>query len=314
MCAGRFGDYQSMTSRPLVSVVIPTYCRATVREAVESALNQTYQPVEVIVVDDSGEGAARTWLSDDLDIELLCPDLNLGSNRARKYGFERSNGDYVHFLDDDDVLAPEKVAQCVDVFSDSPSLSVVYSGVEFRGECHYPKPDAEGDVLERALEFDMWPCMTSSMLIERDAIDYAELFEELPGGDDLQMMIELADKGDFGYVDEILVEKGDPEDSRGGSKGAVDGRFEILTDYGELYQRCPDSVYRSARGDAEFHQAKYYLNERLWSVRAILSMARHCYWKPDTTLDCGLKIAASLLGRPGWRAGNWLQDTVRGGG
>jgi glycosyltransferase involved in cell wall biosynthesis len=295
-------------------VVIPTYYRDDIRKAVDSALKQTYEPVEIIVVDDSGEGAAKEWIQEDDAVELCCLDSNVGSNLARQHGFKRANGAYVQFLDDDDVLKPTKIAECIEVFSEQPSLSVVHTGVEFRGECHYPKAGIKGDVLETALRFDMWPCMTSSMLIDREAIENSEVFKNTSGADDLQMMIELAAEGTFGYVDDILVKKGDPPNTKGGSKGAVDGRFEILEQYKDLYESLPSSVYGSARADAEFHRAKYYLDERLWSFTAVLSMVRHCYWTPIETSRCGLKIAAALLGRPGWRLANGVQNAIRARG
>lgn len=299
-----------MRSSPLVSVIIPTYYRRDVVDAVESAVLQTYENVEVIVVDDSGEGYAAQWFDSREDVLYAPLETNQGANSARRVGFDRSSGNYVHFLDDDDRLKPEKIEKSVEAMRGRDDLAVVYSGVDFDGESQYPDPDCRGEVLRDALEFEMWPCMTSTMLIRRTAIEQSEVFVELPGGDDLQMMIELARFGEFEFVDEVLVKKSRSPDARGASKGAFEGRFKIIDKYSKLYQEHPNEVQHKAISETEFTKAKYYLENRIWSLIAVTSMFRHCRIDPDSGILCPIKILASVFGRPGWKVSNRARDQL----
>lgn len=299
-----------MAHTPLTSIVIPTYFRESVVEAVDSARNQTYERIEVIVVDDSGEAFAKPLVDEDDQVSVVTLDANRGSMEARRIGFELAGGEYIQFLDDDDSLRPSKIEHCLEVFSTEPKCPVVYTGLRFRNENVYPDPEVQGDVLAAALRFEMFPCSTSTMVIRSDALSTANAFQQISGGDDLQMMIELAQLGPFKYVDEILIDKGDPARSKGGSKASVEGRFTLLDRYADLYDQQPYSVYRTARSNAEFHRAKYHLSTDLWSANAILSMMRHCYWEPTMSGKCLLKILGSLFGRPGWRVSEQLYDKV----
>lgn len=91
-----------------VSVVITTYYRNDLlRGAVESALAQTHEPVEVILVDGSGEAHARP-VAEEYPVEYIAQNRDRGAQAARNAGAERVVGEYVQFLDDDDRLLPEK--------------------------------------------------------------------------------------------------------------------------------------------------------------------------------------------------------------
>jgi GT2 family glycosyltransferase len=95
---------------PLVSVVIPTYNRATmVERAVRSALAQDYEALEVVVVDDgsSDDTAARLAVFGDR-VRLVCHPVNRGASAARNTGIEAARGEYVALLDSDDLWAPDK--------------------------------------------------------------------------------------------------------------------------------------------------------------------------------------------------------------
>jgi hypothetical protein len=123
-------------------------------------------------------------------------------------------------------------------------------------------------------------------------------------------MIELASFGEFEFVDEVLVEKSRSPDARGASKGAFEGRFEIIEKYSKLYQEHPNEVQYKALSETEFTKAKYYLENRVWSLIAVTSMLRHCRIDPDPGILCPLKILASVFGRPGWQLSNRARDQL----
>ncbi|HEY6445201.1 MAG TPA: glycosyltransferase family 2 protein [Acidobacteriaceae bacterium] len=113
-----------MISKPLISVVIPTYNRAEPTiAAIRSVLAQTYTPLELLVVDDGStdgssalvETSIRSLASEGHDVHYL-RKLNEGSSSARNLGIERARGEHIAFLDSDDVWLPEKLAIQVDAF------------------------------------------------------------------------------------------------------------------------------------------------------------------------------------------------------
>ncbi|EFC7328542.1 glycosyltransferase family 2 protein, partial [Escherichia coli] len=95
-----------------VSVVIPTHSRPNLlRKAIESVLNQTYKPCEIIVVDDTeSEETARclSVINSDIPIRLKY-NTSSGAGSSRNLGAKIANGDFVAFLDDDDLWLPTKL-------------------------------------------------------------------------------------------------------------------------------------------------------------------------------------------------------------
>lgn len=96
---------------PIVSVIIPTYNRASfIRETLESVLAQTYQNLDIIVVDDGSTDNTATVLADFKNqIRFFQLDQNRGGPHARNLGFRESVGDYIQFLDSDDLLDSRKI-------------------------------------------------------------------------------------------------------------------------------------------------------------------------------------------------------------
>ena len=111
-----------------VSVIIPTYNRAaTVLGAVQSALDQTYSSIEVIVVDDGSTDDTAERLSIFLPRINFLRQKNAGPSAARNYGARHANGEILAFLDSDDVWMPDKIARQVallDVYGNAMTCCV----------------------------------------------------------------------------------------------------------------------------------------------------------------------------------------------
>jgi glycosyltransferase involved in cell wall biosynthesis len=104
---------------PLVSICIPTYNRrARLEAALDSALTQSYEPLEVVVVDDaSTDGTARAiGAIDDPRLRLGVNPTRLGQNANRNRSVALARGELLKFLDDDDLLDPDCVARLVEPF------------------------------------------------------------------------------------------------------------------------------------------------------------------------------------------------------
>ena len=116
---------------PLVSTVIPVYNRANLlMDSVDSVINQTYRPVEVIIVDDGSTDETPNVIA---DLSRRWPDLvkvvrqaNAGPGPARQHGLELARGDFVQFLDSDDLLLPEKFSYQVAALIANPEAQICY--------------------------------------------------------------------------------------------------------------------------------------------------------------------------------------------
>ena len=118
-----------MPSSGKVSVIIPNYNYAQfVGEAIESVLNQTYKDIELIVVNNGSTDNSLEILSKYSTKIHLINQENLGQSGARKSGLEQSTGNYIAFLDADDIWAPEKIEKQILLFTSKVEL--VYCGIK----------------------------------------------------------------------------------------------------------------------------------------------------------------------------------------
>lgn len=112
----------------LVSVIIPTYNRAQLAgRAVRSALAQTYRPLEIIVVDDGSTDDTAAVLRAFGDRIQVIRQANQGRSLARNHGLAAATGEYVAFLDSDDVWSPDALAAEVEVLHANPRAGICYS-------------------------------------------------------------------------------------------------------------------------------------------------------------------------------------------
>ncbi len=141
----------------LVSVIVPTKNRASmVCDSLQSVFRQTYRPIEVLVIDDGstdetesvvGDWALQTAEDKQFAIQFI-KQASAGAPAARNRGFAASRGQFIQFLDSDDLLHHDKFCHQVAVFHCDPEVDYVYSGagmfrsaVDWEVEPQYGKPD-----------------------------------------------------------------------------------------------------------------------------------------------------------------------------
>ena len=116
--------------KPLVSILIPAYnAEAWISDTLRSAIAQTWEPKEIIVVDDGSTDRtlviARQFESDQLRVVT---HKNQGASATRNKALSLSRGDYVQYLDADDLMAPDKIAKQVEALGQSANKRTLLSG------------------------------------------------------------------------------------------------------------------------------------------------------------------------------------------
>lgn len=292
-----------------ISVIIPTHYRNDLLpEAIESVVDQDYEPIELIVVDDSGEGHAEPVLSEYSDFidKPIVKEENEGWQAAYTTGIEASTGEYIQFLDDDDRLLEGKLTKTAAVLNENPDVGVSYCGV-VRGDegKFFPKPEVSGDALKPALRFQTFPLWTGSMLMKRDI-----LLDCLPmagmGEDDnldielgdTDLKIELARRTKIDYVDECLVFYRQEGNKLWTGKRRFHKVLQNIRHQKELYDQYPD-IRRDLLAEWYERQGMNWLEDRPWSARAIVCFMKAAYYDRNNRLSKGVETVASVFGRPG---------------
>ena len=180
-------------SPPLVSVIVPLYNRETyVEECLNSILSTNYNNLEIIVIDDGSvdEGPLKVQALIDrgfTNIHLLShPEgVNKGVSASRNMGLEYCSGNYVTFLDSDDLMNPWRFDRAVDVLKKYPTVDAVVEADELFGEENEVVErlvETEGsveDCVEGRLQFDL-PGIpaTGSFLFRKSIFSQTGLFDE----------------------------------------------------------------------------------------------------------------------------------------
>jgi glycosyltransferase involved in cell wall biosynthesis len=198
---------------PQVSVIIPSYNQARfVGATVESVLAQTYPDVEVIVVDDGSTDDTQAVLAAYRERIRYIYQENKGLAGARNTGFLASHGDYLLFLDSDDLIYPDKLARHVSFLEAEPDFGLVYSawqqidedGTRVLGEV---RPNKQGQLLKELLRRSFF-FFASAAVMRRECLERVGLFDEsLRWSEDADMWLRLARAGyAFGYLDQPLLQ------------------------------------------------------------------------------------------------------------
>ena len=174
----------------LISIIIPTYKGGNgIVECVNSALKQDYEAFEVIVVDDNGKGKAEQKQTEELlkqfqtddKFRYIVHETNINGSAARNTGIRHSKGNYLAFLDDDDILSSDSIRLRYEKLSSmTDEFGIVFSSFEqfINGkkdfDCVY---DFEGNILIEYLS-EKIHSPSSILMIKRNVIDNIGLWDE----------------------------------------------------------------------------------------------------------------------------------------
>ncbi len=259
-----------------VSVIIPTYNRAElVRETLESVLAQTHQRLEILVVDDGSTDHTEEVLAGFGDRIHTIRLGRSGIGAARNSGIEAATGDYIAFLDSDDLWLPTKVEKHLDFAVAHPEMVLTYTdAVQFNqdGPAENSFVDKFTALRDPAHLFapmitEFAIPLTSTTMIQTSFLKETGLRfpVELGLGEDLSLFLQMMLAGaEFGYLPEKLTRRrmhGNNVSSN--HRKRFEQRKRLYTD---LLGQSPNGYTREQRSalKAGLQDARYRVGECLW--------------------------------------------------
>jgi glycosyltransferase involved in cell wall biosynthesis len=206
---------------PKVSVIIPTYNRRNfVAKAIESVLHQSFDDLEVIVVDDGSTDGTCQSLEPYRDRIRYIFRENGGASAARNTGIEAAQGEWLAFLDSDDEWTPDYLSKQIRTAGQMPGICMqttdcLFVGLDGRTNRFFEMNGSLGefkneDYLMPAEPFSFivkhGPWQVGATIIRAEAIKEAGLFDtSLKLSEDFDLMARVALQGPFALIKEALV-------------------------------------------------------------------------------------------------------------
>jgi glycosyltransferase involved in cell wall biosynthesis len=194
---------------PKVSVIIPTYNRAVyICEAIDSVLNQTFQDFEIIVVDDGSNDNTKGALAKYNGRIKFFYQENKGVSCARNMGIKEAKGEYIAFLDSDDIWVSQKLEMQINAIEANNRLSLICGQVQFINESGsyidkiLPKQGVSS--FKEAMLYDV--IITPTVLVKKECLMKVGGFNEnLIVGEDFDLWLSIALSDDFLFIPEVLA-------------------------------------------------------------------------------------------------------------
>ena len=205
-------------STPIISVIIPTYNRNWIlKEAIDSVLAQKFMDYEFIVVDDGSTDDTAALLTAYGDRIITIHQENRGVSAARNVGISIARGNYITFLDSDDLWLPEKLLCQVEFFRSHANAVIcqtdelwIRNGVCVNPKKRHKKPS--GWIFEPSLQL----CLVSpsAVMIKKSLFDEVGLFNEVfPACEDYDLWLRISLKYPIHLIEhQMVVKRGGHDD------------------------------------------------------------------------------------------------------
>ncbi|RBP58082.1 GT2 family glycosyltransferase [Alkalibaculum bacchi] len=198
----------------MISVVIPTHNRVNLLgRAIKSAQEQTIKDIEIIVVSDGSTDGTDDYMkknfNNDHRIKYISYNPSRNGNYARNKGIEASIGDYVAFLDDDDIWEKDKLEKQLNVIKADNRIGLVYTGLTSiyvnEGYSYVVKPELEGDISKDIL-MKNYIGTTSTVMVKKEIFAKSGMFDEnLMALQDYDLWIRICQYTKVGIVKDSCI-------------------------------------------------------------------------------------------------------------
>ncbi len=263
----------NITTIPNVSVIIPAYNGARfLPEAIESVLAQTYKDYEIIVVDDGSTDNTKEILKPYFDKIKYIHQQNQGAATARNTGIRHSQGEYIAFLDADDVWLPEKLHTQVYYLDNNPEVAMVYSRsftISGDGELISKKSsykDFPSGEIFNILFLHSFFIYTSTVVVRRRILDTVGLFDEsLITSEDRDLWLRIAREFKVSGITKYLCKYRNTDGSLSKNKEipfnekrrVIEKNYELSKDLG---RPIAPALYKKALARLFFRTGKWHLS------------------------------------------------------
>lgn len=277
--------------KPLVSIIVATYRRdTTLLKALYSLCEQSYSNIEIVLVDDNDETNwnlnVKNIVTDIKDkfpnilIQYIVNHPNRGSAETRNIGIHAANGEYITFLDDDDIYLSEKIERQV-LFMEAQKLDYsitdlyLYSGngklVDRRIRSYIKSTEAQS-LFEYHLKYHLTG--TDAMMFRRDYVLSIGGFPPINVGDEFYLMQRAIEKdGRFGYLAgcdiKAYIHTGEGGLSSG--RGKIDGENDLYDHKKKYFEQLEPQTVKYIKVRHQVVLAYAYL--RMKSMRDCLKNA-----------------------------------------
>lgn len=203
-------------SSPIVSIIIPSYNYARfLPDAVDSALAQTYRPIEVLIIDDGSTDGTRDLVESRYgkkpEIRYIYKE-NQGLSAARNTGIQEARGSWLAFLDADDRLLPQFIIKSLEAYSRLPETVALVAGqvslIDAQGQSipdriYYPSAEKEISTIDLLVMNRFAP----AVMVKKEAFEACGLFDiALKASEDRDMWIRISGRCRIFRLSEKLLE------------------------------------------------------------------------------------------------------------
>ena len=195
-----------------ISVVIPTYNRKELlKRSIDSVINQTIKPSEIIIVDDGSNDGTEAMVKKNYDSLKLIKQKNKGASAARNSGIRASSGEWICFLDSDDEWKNDKLEKQIAAVANNSDYKFFHSNeiwIKNGKRINQKKKHKKygGDIFKKCL--DMCRISPSSVLIDKNIFEEIGFFNEnLVVCEDYELWLRICDKYEVFFIDEPLIIK-----------------------------------------------------------------------------------------------------------
>jgi len=253
-------------TNPLISCIIPTKNRPSlVKQAVQSVLDQSYQNIEIIVIDDSTDNETQKSLTSGGRIRYIRNEKSRGASYSRNVGLNEARGDVIAFLDDDDIWLPKKMEMQIELIKLFPIVSCNYIRRIRGGRQFVKRPRTVS--YENMLYYNyLGSC--SFLIFDKDVIRECFFDEDLRIGQDWDLVISVMKKH---RIKEVGVADGYLVDFNSGSHSRISNRAESISAVLPIFEK-----YRMEHNDFTTHMFFLYNmvpsngSSLLWLYRELL--------------------------------------------